>query len=68
MDGSLTAKAIAQEIWTDARRVIVDEFPDYIGIRVSRYSDDRWKGWRVPTGVTALPSETLVAAQEWIAS
>lgn len=70
MDGGvkLTAQDIARELLIDARRVTIDEFPDFLGIRVSRDHDQRWRGWRQPVGATTLPSERLGEMQAWVKS
>ena len=67
----LTAQDIARELMVDARRVRLEEhrdalMPEWLGIKVSRDSDQRWRGWKLPIGATALPSEMLVDMQMWV--
>lgn len=72
MDERLTARGIGGALQADPKRVMVDEFDHeafpsrFIGVRVSRYSDDRWKGWRLPLDATTVPDETIGAMKDWL--
>lgn len=73
-DIPLTAQDIARELMVDARRVRIEEFDEwstggkFIGIKISRDSDQRWKAWREPGDCTTISPANLDLAKLWVKS